>query len=85
MLFVAEAGFEPLIVCILLVPPPWNFLRSYWLVSALHLSTAGPRVWGERDNHYTTETWMDALYGLLRFEMRLLLNGAIKWRFYVIK
>ncbi len=35
-LVLAEAGFEPLIVCILLVPPPWNFLCSYWLVSALH-------------------------------------------------
>ncbi len=39
-LFLAEAGFEPLIVCILLVPPPWNFLCSYWLVSALHLSAS---------------------------------------------
>ncbi len=39
-LFLAEAGFVPLIVCILLVPPPWNFLCSYWLVSALHLSAS---------------------------------------------
>ncbi len=46
-LFLAKAGFEPLIVCILLVPPPWNFLCSYWLVSALHLSAAGPRVVNE--------------------------------------
>ncbi len=55
-LLLAEAGFEPLILCILLVPPPWNFLCSYWLVSALHLSATGPLVLGERDNHYTTET-----------------------------
>ena len=55
MVFVAEAGFEPLIVCILLVPPPWNFLRSYWLVSVLHLSATGLRVTGGDTVHYTNE------------------------------
>ncbi len=33
----------------------WN--ASIWLaVTEFQLSTAGLRMWGERDNHYTTET-----------------------------
>ncbi len=76
MLFVAEAGFEPVIVCILLVPPPWNFLRSYWLVSALHLSTAGLRVLGERDDHYTKETCRSTAFALTPLGRRSLCRVA---------
>ncbi len=54
VVFVVEAGFKPKILCNLFGPPPSNFLRSYWLVSALHLFVTGHCLEGSYARHYTT-------------------------------
>lgn len=48
ILFVAEVGFEPIIVCILIVPP--TFIPC-WLDSALQLHATACSVGGDNDTH----------------------------------